>query len=199
MIVVNIASSSITAPKRHWFGSIVLLLAILYGACQSRSANIEITPLAKSGHFKLHSSAVSDGGNLPKDFTCDGTSATLPLAWNGAPANTQSFAVIMHHIPGPGDSHWYWVLYDIPASTHSLPQNVIGVGTLGNNSVNGKTEYAPPCSKGPGPKRYTYTVYALSATPQLDMPAPQVSRDVLLNAIKDRTLDSAELNVIYSR
>jgi phosphatidylethanolamine-binding protein (PEBP) family uncharacterized protein len=105
----------------------------------------------------------------------------------------------MHHIPGPGDSHWYWVLYNLPASVHSLEQNTSGIGTLGNNSVNGQTQYAPPCSKGPGAKMYTYTVYALSAAPQITQPPAQVSRDVLLAAIQDRTLATAELNVFYSR
>ena len=42
-----------------------------------------------------------------------------------------------------------------------------GVGTVGSNSVNDRTEYAPPHSKGPGAKTYILTVYALSAPPQL--------------------------------
>jgi phosphatidylethanolamine-binding protein (PEBP) family uncharacterized protein len=105
----------------------------------------------------------------------------------------------MHTVPVPNESHWYWVLYNIPSDVSSLVKNAIGVGTLGNNSVNKKTEYAPPCSKGSGPKLYTYTIYALSAPPQFDIPASQVSRDFLLSAIKDRILDAAELNVYYSR
>jgi phosphatidylethanolamine-binding protein (PEBP) family uncharacterized protein len=105
----------------------------------------------------------------------------------------------MHHVAGPGDTHWYWVLYDIPANVTSLAKNSAGIGTLGTNSVNGNTAYTPPCSKGPGPKIYTYTVYALSAQPQLSVPASQVSREVLLEAIQDITLASAELNVTYTR
>ncbi len=73
------------------------------------------------------------------------------------------------------------------------------VGTLGNNSVNERTEYAPPHSKGPGAKTYIYTVYALSAPPQLTVPPAQVSREVLLTAMKDRILATAELEVVYSR
>jgi Raf kinase inhibitor-like YbhB/YbcL family protein len=159
------------------------------------------TPRASrpSGRFKLTSPVVAESGALPKEFTCDGASATLPLAWSGAPDGTRSFAVIMHHIPGPGDSHWYWVLYNIPADVQSLPENVTGVGTLGNNSVNGRLEYAPPCSKGPGAKTYTYTVYALSAAPHLDVAAGDVTRNILLAAISAITLDSAELSVTYSR
>ena len=73
----------------------------------------------------------------------------------------------MHHIDPEGITKWYWILYNIPADVTSLPKNVTGVGTLGNNSVNGLTEYAPPMSSGPGEKTYIYTVYALSTELQL--------------------------------
>jgi Raf kinase inhibitor-like YbhB/YbcL family protein len=149
--------------------------------------------------FALRSPAVAAGGQLPPDYTGDGSAATLPLEWSGAPAGTKSYAVIMHHIPGPGDVKWYWILYNLPAETQSLPRNVKGVGTLGNNSVNGRTEYAPPHSKGPGPKTYIYTVYALSAAPQLAVPPTQVNREVLLAAMQDHILAAAELRVVYSR
>lgn len=65
--------------------------------------------------------------------------------------------------------------------------------------MNGEAQYAPPCSKGPGEKVYTYTVYALSAEPQLSVPASEVTRDVLLEAIQDIVLASAALNVTYTR
>jgi len=149
--------------------------------------------------FILSSSEVTSGGQLPKEFTGDGASATLPLEWIGAPEATKSFALIMHHIPGPGDVKWYWILYDIPADAKCLPKNVKGVGTLGNNSINGRTEYAPPHSKGPGPKTYIYTLYALSAPPTITVPPKEVSREVLLDAMKGRILGSAELKVVYTR
>ena len=81
----------------------------------------------------------------------------------------------------------------------NLPKNVRGVGTLGNNSVNGHVGYAPPHSKGPGPKTYVYTLYALSSPVKLDVEPAQVNRDVLLAAMKDKILASAELRVTYSR
>jgi len=148
--------------------------------------------------FVLRSPAVTNGGALPVEFTGDGEGATLPLEWSGTPPGTQSFAVIMHH-EAPDMSKWYWILYNIPANVHGLPKNVKGVGTLGNNSVNQRTEYAPPHSKGPGPKTYIYTVYALSAPVQLTVPPSQVNREVLLAAMKDRLLGTAELQVVYSR
>ena len=127
---------------------------------------------SQAGGFVLRSSEVAEGGMLPKEFTGDGSSATLPLQWSGAPAGTRSFALIMHH-EAPDGIKWYWVLYNIPAEVSSLDKNVKGIGTLGNNSVNRDPGYAPPHSKGPGPKTYTLTVYALSAAPQIAVPAEQ--------------------------
>jgi len=170
-------------PRREGMGAIV---------------PVDFTP-KRSGVFVLKSSAVTNGGALPVEFTGDGGSSTLPLEWTGAPAGTKSYAVIMHHIPGPGDVKWYWMIYNIPTSVHSLPKNVSGVGILGNNSVNGRTGYAPPHSKGPGPKTYILTVYALSAPAQISTPPAQVSRNILLNAMEKLILDSSELKVVYDR
>lgn len=156
-------------------------------------------PTPTSTEFVLTSPDVVEAGNLSAEYTCDGSSATLPLAWQNTPAGTTSFAVVMHHIPGPGDSHWYWVLYNIPASVTALAKNSQGVGTLGTNSVNNRTTYSPPCSKGPGAKTYTYTIYALASAPEFAVAPDAVDRASLLAAIADRTLGSATLNVVYSR
>jgi phosphatidylethanolamine-binding protein (PEBP) family uncharacterized protein len=163
------------------------------------AASTAIPAAAGKATFSLRSPEVADGGQLPKDYTGDGTSATLSLEWSGAPAGTESYALIMHHIDPEGIAKWYWTLFNIPANVQSLPRNVKGVGVLGNNSINGRTEYAPPHSKGPGAKTYVYTLYALSAPLQLAVPAEKVTRDVLLAAMKDRVLASAELKVVYAR
>jgi len=155
--------------------------------------------LPGTGGFTLSSPAVGADGKLPVEYTCDGNSAAPPLAWTGAPAETKGFAVIMHHVASPEDVHWYWVLYDIPADVTSLVINSSGIGTAGTNSVNKRMVYAPPCSKGPGDKVYTITVYALSGKPQINVPASEVNREKLLEAIQSITLGSAELKVTYAR
>jgi len=164
-------------------------------------AGLAACPSQESGphRFVLRSPKVADGGILPVDFTGDGSSATLPLEWGGVPAGTAGFALIMHHVDPEGRTKWYWTLYNIPADVRSLPKNVRNIGTLGNNSINGRTEYAPPHSKGPGEKLYIYTIYALSAPPRLGVEPAKVSRAVLLAAIKDSVLDTAELKVVYTR
>ena len=168
----------------------------------SADSTVYVPSIATSGAattagFDLSSAGVSNG-TLSRQHTCDGASTSPPLTWGSPPYGTQSFAVVMHHVPGPGDTHWYWVNYQIPADTRSLSEGA-RIGIFGNNSVNGKTEYAPPCSKGPGAKTYTLTVYALAAAPDIRVAANQVSREVLLAAIKDRTLAQATIDVVYSR
>ena len=151
-----------------------------------------------SGSFVLRSSAVKDDGVLPKGYTGDGDSISPPLEWSGAPPETKSYAVIMHH-NAPDMLKWYWVLYNIPTDVTNLPKNVKSIGTVGNNSVNNRGGYAPPHSKGPGAKTYILMVYALSAPPQITVSPSEVSRDVLLAAMKDKILASAELDVTYTR
>lgn len=192
--------------------SLIFLIALLTGCATPPAATAAVVPateepasvtspisqLTNSG-FTLTSTDVADGGRLPIEYTCDGDGSTLPIAWSGAPAETQSYAVIMHHVAAPEEIHWYWVLYNIPADVTSLPKNVSGIGTLGNNINNGLVEYSPPCSQGPGDKEYIYTVYALSAQPQITVPAEEVDRDTLLAAIQNITLASAEIHTIYAR
>ena len=174
----------------------------IIGCRQYTSTSADMTPSFTpkcSGLFFLRSSAVTNGGMLPVVFTGDGTSSTLPLEWTGAPSGTKSYAFIMHHIDPQGLTKWYWTLYNIPANIHSLPKDVQGVGTLGNNSVTHRAGYAPPHSKGPGPKTYILTVYALSAPVKISLPPAEVNRNVLLTAIKDLLLDSAALKFTYDR
>jgi len=159
---------------------------------------LAVTRNTAGATFVLHSPAVVDGGKLPQEYTGDGESATLPLEWSGAPEGATSYTLIMHHIDPEGKTKWYWILYNIPADVTGLPKNVKGVGTLGNNSINHRAEYAPPHSKAPLPKTYIYTVYALSALPKINVPPVEVSREILLTAMNGLILGSAEFKVVYT-
>lgn len=92
------------------------------------------SPAAASAHprraaFALSSTAFADGGLIPKVHDCassgDGDpekkDESPPLAWSGAPEQAKSYAIVMHDLDN-GIIHW--VIYDIPASTAELPQNV---------------------------------------------------------------------------
>ena len=155
-------------------------------------------PTAPAGApFRMTSSAVTDGGTLPAEYTCDGEGATLALAWANAPAGTREYALLMSTLPGDGTTKWNWVMYGIPASVTALPRNTAGIGTLGVGSDGPQAAYQPPCSQGPGSKVYTFTVYALSGPPQLSTSRPTGA--VLASAVVPLTLASASLSVSYTR
>jgi len=162
------------------------------------TAQITATPVGSANGFALMSAVATEGGNLPADYTCDGTGSTPELSWTNVPAGTREFAMLMTTLPKDGGLKWNWVLYNIDGAVRTLKKDAFSVGTLGVGSDGPMAAYQPPCSQGPGTKLYTWTLYALSGTPQL--PAnTTVTGDVLTKAIASLTLGSASLTLGYDR
>jgi phosphatidylethanolamine-binding protein (PEBP) family uncharacterized protein len=132
-------------------------------------------------------------------FTCDGTGVSPSLVWKNPPTGTKRYAITMHHLPPANEAkHVYMLIYDLPASSDHLEQ-ASTIGSWGKNTVNGKLEYTPPCSKGPGRKEYILSVYALSAIPVFSKAKTEIGMDDLLTAIKSTTLATATMTVGYAR
>jgi len=155
--------------------------------------------LASTPSFTLSSPVVSEMGNLPAIYTCDGLSISPPLAWKNAPLGTKYFAITMFTIPKDGPDHWYFSIWDIPSKISRLPKGNLKIGQIGGNGENPNLGYAPPCSQGPGPKKYTFTIYALSQSTNLGKSSASVTRSDLISSISHITLAQANLNVVYSR
>lgn len=85
------------------------------------------------------------------------------LEWKGEPAETRSFVLIVDDPDAPGGTWNHWLLYDIPATVHNLPQGW-KPGSLAVSGKNdfGKRGYGGPCPpKGHGPHRYYFKLAAL--------------------------------------
>jgi phosphatidylethanolamine-binding protein (PEBP) family uncharacterized protein/Ca2+-binding EF-hand superfamily protein len=154
-------------------------------------------PRSSNGTFMLTSPVMEDLTEMPKEYTGDGEASTLPLDWKGAPAGTQSYALIMDHSDPEGQKKWYWTLYDIPSNITSLPKNAQGIGKVGTG-FKGQIGYEPPHSKGPGAKTYVITMYALSAPLSLTQSPREVNREVLLTAMQGKVLASSSLRVVHT-
>lgn len=177
----------------------LFLIALLFVLLSCKKEEVTTVTITTNTPFTFKSTAFTDNGTLPKEYTCDGASTSPPINWENLPAGTKSVAVTMHHIPPEGSKHVYLVLYNIPLVTTSVPANVSGVGKFGINTVNGKNAYTPPCSQGPGAKTYILTAYALSAEPVITTAVTATTMDVLLEAIKSTTLGTSTLTVTYTR
>ena len=135
------------------------------------------TPAAASpGAFVLSSTAFANGGTIPKVHECTSggghdpgkKNESPPLAWAGAPATAQSYAIVMRDLDNANLIHW--VIYDIPPSATSLPRNVehvyrpsVPMGSRqiyyrGSASLYG---YQGPCSPSTV-NTYEFVVHALN-------------------------------------
>lgn len=153
-------------------------------------------PRSSDGSFLLSSPVVEDNAELPAEFTGDGAGISPPLSWATPPAGTAGFALLMDHIDPKGDFKWYWTVYDIPSTATSLEKGSKTIGKVGTG-FRGRPGYEPPHSKGPGPKTYVITLYALSAPLALDNPQ-KVDRQTLLAALKGKVLAHSSLRVIHT-
>jgi phosphatidylethanolamine-binding protein (PEBP) family uncharacterized protein len=175
------------------------LIFLVIGAALHISCNKSSDTVIAASNFTASSTAFTNNGAFPKLYTCDSTGISPKISWANAPTGTTSFAITMHHIPPTPPNHIYMLLYNIPATVSSIANGVSGIGLFGINTVNGQTSYTPPCSQGPGAKLYAITVYALSSPPVFSVPQSQVTMDLFLSAIANKTLATAVLNVTYTR
>lgn len=164
---------------------------------EPNTAKEEVAKVYSSWNFIVNSTEVSQWEYLPVTYTCDGESSMLPISWSNAPENTGCYAVIMSHLSPDLDTHSYMVRYNIPSNTNNLLSDSEDIWSWWINTVNRQPEYAPPCSKWPWDKTYTYTVYALSTCDNIIW--DNLSREQVINSMTDDVLDSATLDVIYSR
>jgi hypothetical protein len=165
------------------------LLPALFGACggpaSPLSSSTASPPAAPSGSsLQLSSPAFADGGALPAKYTCKsqsglGVETNPPLAWSSPPAGTVGYVLLASTVAneaGVQTTKYNWVLYNIPSNASAIPEDntVITTGNSGSTQVGtpGLTSdgpqfsYSPPCSpKGSGLRTYTFTLYALSASP----------------------------------
>jgi Raf kinase inhibitor-like YbhB/YbcL family protein len=126
-------------------------------------------------------------GNLAKNPNCTGQNVSPALAWQNAPENTRSFAIIWDDQAGRaglGVSHA--VLYGIPATTNGFAEGALGGAPTGA-FVPGKNtlgmHWIGPCSpKGNAPQHYVMTLIATSLAPNELQPG--LTRAELLKALE---------------
>ena len=151
--------------------------------------------------MKLTSSAFTDGGTIPTQYTCDGANLSPPLHWANTPPATRAFALICHDPDATGGDWVHWVIYGIPAHATGLPENMAANDTLADGSIQGvngnaRIGYGGPCPPPGRPHRYVFTLYALDSDPAL---GPGLAKPDLQRAIHGRILAEAQLIGLYQR
>ncbi len=168
-------------------------------------------PVLAGQGFRVTSTDVEQGKTLKSaqvfnGMGCTGANTSPALAWTGAPAGTKSFAVTVYDPDAPtGSGWWHWVVYNIPATTTSLPtgagdasKNLLPAGAVQGNTDFGAPGYGGACPP-PGDKAHHYfiTVYALNVD-KLDIPANATAAYVGFN-LHAHEVGKAVLTALYSR
>jgi len=151
--------------------------------------------------FTISSPGFSNSATIPKKFTCDGADVSPELSWAGAPAGTQSFALIADDPDAPVGNWNHWVLFDLPADASNLPENLSKTEELPNGARQGRNDfrkigYNGPCPPAGNPHRYFFKLYALSDKLNLKAGA---SKQEVERAMQGHTLGRAEWMGKYQR
>ncbi len=161
--------------------------------------------------FTVTSADVTDGGRLAlpqasKVFGAGGEDRSPELSWSGFPAETKSFVVTCFDPDAPtGSGFWHWAVFDLPASTTSLPAGAgnpdgsglpAGAKQLRNDAgFPGYVGSAPP--PGHGEHRYVFAVHALEVeTLGIDHSASNALCGFMMFG---KTLARAVLTAVYSQ
>jgi hypothetical protein len=157
-----------------------------------------------SSSFQLSSPAFPPRGEIPERFTCEGGDVSPPLTWSGAPPGTRSFALVVDDPDAPDPRAprmtWvHWVVYDLPAAAHALPEGAAR-GGLPVGAKDGLNDWKRPGYGGPCPPigrhRYFHKLYALDAVlPDLGQP----DKATLEKAMQGHVLAQAELVATYQK
>lgn len=122
-------------------------------------------------------SSFRPNGEIPARFTCEGSDLSPALSWTDPPAGTRSFALVMSDPDAPSGTFVHWVIYNLPASSRSLPEGVArgSEAAGGQQGINGfgKTGYNGPCPPPGKPHRYFFRLWALDSTLSLQQPSAQ--------------------------
>lgn len=141
----------------------------------------------------LTSSAWPDGGAIPAKYAQSGGEMSPPLAWSRVPDGVTSFVLIAHDaddaIGNGTDDLLQWMLWNIPATTTSLPEHVPGVAQLpdGTRQISATGPYyRGPGALAAGPAHhYVFELFALDE--MLDVPAvgssPPLTRAAVVAAM----------------
>ena len=143
--------------------------------------------------MKLSSTAFTDGGDIPREHTCDGADLPIPLRWSDAPFETAEFALVMDDPDARGFVHW--VVVGLPPGTTELIAGSLPSGAAEGRNDFGRNGYGGPCPPS-GSHRYTVTLLALSEPLGL---GAGVTADAVRQAARDRTLAEGRLTGRYAR
>lgn len=149
--------------------------------------------------IKVASQVFDEGEIIPDRYACKGVNVSPPLQWESVEGAVK-YAIICEDPDAPSGTWTHWVIFNIPSDTIFLSEWVMEREELENGAKQGFNDfgtigYRGPCPPG-GTHRYYYKVYAIDT--EIQLPA-KITKEDLLNSMKDHIIDKGELMGRYTR
>jgi len=185
----------------------LFFIALLGSSCARTSTPVSnqtnatpgATRKAATPQIQVTSTAFKEGAAIPRQFTCQGINISPPLEWTATP-QAKTIAIIANDPDAPAGEWTHWLVYNLPAATMGLVENMpaeeklAGGGMQGKNDF-GKTAYGGPCPPK-GTHRYFFKVYALDTELALK---PGATKDQLLTAMEGHILAQGQLMGTFAK
>ncbi len=165
-------------------------------------ANKIATAKGGSSRLLVTSGAFVTGGDLDDKYTQNGDNMSPSINWSKGPQGTQSYVVLAEDSGvNRAEPIVHWVIYNIPSTATSLPQNVPTDATLENGASQGKNIRGTAGYIGPKPPAgqthpYHFQVFAVNG--RLNIDPATADRNTVVNAMKNRVLASGDLVANYT-
>jgi len=147
------------------------------------------------------STAFTPGKPIPVKYTGQGEDISPDLFWRDTPSGVVSFALVCDDPDAPAGTWVHWTMWNIPAASTGLAQDVPTNVSLPDDSVQGVTSAGTSGYHGPMPPhgnahRYYFRIYALDTMLSLPTSANRTQLDA---AMRGHVLSQGQLMGTYQR
>lgn len=144
----------------------------------------------------VSSDALSDGGDVPVEFTCDGDDVAPDLAWARVPEDTVEIAIIVDDPDAPGGTFTHWTVWGL-GPDDSPVEGALPAGAVEGTNDFGRVGYGGPCPPE-GDDAHGYRFRALALDAPLELPRGTEATE-LAEALGDRVIGEGQLRATYAR
>lgn len=188
-------------------GFLLFCLAAMIGCSGGQQPNQQTSQPAAANtlpdqktKFTVTSNAFKEGEAISRQYTCHGVNISPPLEWGKAPSTVKTIAIIADDPDAQSGTFVHWVVYNMPADTIGMVENLPATASLKAGGFHGKNDfgdvgYGGPCPPS-GMHRYFFKVYALDT--ELPLKAGATKAEVE-KAMESHIVAQGQLMGTYAR
>src|SRR5450759_3293975 len=120
----------------------LVILTAWSAGCRASTTDIQEAPMG----ITVTSTAFTPGKPIPVKYTGQGEDISPDLFWRDTPSGVVSFALVCDDPDAPAGTWVHWTMWNIPAASTGLAQDVPTNASLPDGSVQGVTSAGTSCA-----------------------------------------------------